>query len=81
MSANTILVIIGLLLVLMGVTQLAIGFGSKNIGPRIGGTNTPTHRLDNFGAAPATAKSMPDWVGLTITAIGLVTALLGLLNI
>jgi hypothetical protein len=81
MSANTILVIIGLLLILMGVTQLAIGFSSKNIGPHVGGANTPTHRLGNFAAAPATAKNMPDWVGLTITAIGLVTALLGLLNI
>jgi hypothetical protein len=80
MSANTILVIIGLLLILMGVTQVAIGFSSKNIGPHIGGTFTPTHRLDNFEAAPVTAKNMPDSVGLTITAIGLATALLGLFS-
>jgi hypothetical protein len=81
MTANTILVIIGPLLILMGAAKLASGYGSKNSGPYIGGTNTLPNRVRNCRSAPATLKSMLDWVGLTIAAIGLVMALLGLFNI
>ena len=80
MSANAVLVIIGVLLILMGAAKLGSGFSSKSIGLNIGGTNAPTNRIRNIGSAPATVKNMPDWVGLAIAAIGLATALLGLFN-
>jgi hypothetical protein len=83
MSANTVLLIIGILLILVGVAKLGSGTGGfslKNIGLNIGGTSTQTNRVGNVRSGPATVKNKPDWVGLAIAAIGLVTALVGLLK-
>ena len=81
MSANVVLVIIGVVLIFVGVAKLGSstgGFSLKNIGLNIGGTTTQTTRVGNVRSTPAAAKSKPDWVGLAIAAIGLITALVGL---
>jgi hypothetical protein len=81
MSANVILVIVGIVLILLGFAKLGSGVGGfslSNIGINIGSTNTQTNKVGNVAPAAATKSNKPDWVGLAIAAIGLVTALVGL---
>jgi hypothetical protein len=79
MSVNTILVIVGAVLILVGLAKAGQsgGFSLSNIGINFGGTNTQTNKVGNV--TPETAKGgKADWVGLGIAAIGLVTAVIGL---
>jgi hypothetical protein len=79
MSVNTILVIIGALLIIVGLAKAGQsgGLNLSNIGINFGGTTTQTNKVGNV--TPETAKSgKADWVGLGTAAIGLVTAVIGL---
>jgi hypothetical protein len=79
MSVNVILVIVGAVLIIVGLAKAGQsgGFSLSNIGINVGGTNTQTNKVGNV--TPEAAKSgKPDWVGLAIAAIGLVTAVIGL---
>ena len=78
MPANLILIAVGVLLIAAGLAKLRNnwrgGFNLRNFGITIGGTNTQTNTIGD--AAPSGAK--PDWIGLAIALIGLLTALVGL---
>jgi hypothetical protein len=78
--ANGILVIVGIVLFLLGLVKLGWsgGFNLRNFGISIGGNTTQTTSVGNIASAPKSSK--PDWVGLAIAAIGLLTALVGLLK-
>jgi hypothetical protein len=79
MTENTILVIIGALLILVGLAKAGQsgGFSLSNLGINFGGTSTQGNKVGNV--TPEAAKNgKPDWVGLGIAAIGLVTAAIGL---
>jgi hypothetical protein len=83
MSTNLILIVAGVVLILAGLAKLGSsqsgGFNLRNFGINIGGTNTQTNRVGNV--APEAAKeTKPDWIGLAIAGIGLLTALVGLLK-
>jgi hypothetical protein len=84
MSTNSILIIVGVALILLGLAKLRSGgggFSLSNVGINIGSTSTQTNKVGNVAPAAAAAKDQkPDWVGLAIAAIGLVTALVGLLG-
>jgi hypothetical protein len=84
MSTNVILVIVGIVLFLLGLAKLGRsgGFNLSNFGITIGGTTTQTNRVGNIApdATAANRSSKPDWAGLVIAAIGLLTALVGLLK-
>jgi hypothetical protein len=80
MSADTVLVIIGILLIVMGAAELTSGthgFRLKNVRLEIGGTNTQTNQVGNVTRLPV-GKNRPNWVGLAIAALGLILALIGL---
>ena len=83
MSTNVVLIVVGAVLFLAGLAKLGRsqsgGFNLSNFGINIGGTNTQTNKVGNV--APDEAKeTKPDWVGLAIAAIGLLTALVGLVG-
>jgi hypothetical protein len=80
MSMNTILVIVGAVLIAVGLAKAGQrgGLGLRNFGINFGGTTTQTNKVGNVTPEPKSAK--PDWVGLAIAAIGLVTAVIGLLK-
>jgi hypothetical protein len=79
MSTNVILVIVGIVLFLLGLAKLGRsgGFNLSNFGINIGGEQKQAIRVGNV-ASSANKSSKPDWVGLAIAAIGLLTALVGL---
>jgi hypothetical protein len=81
MSTNVILVIVGIVFFLLGLAKLGRsgGFNLSNFGITIGGTTNQTNRVGDVAPA-ANKSSKPDWVGLAIAAIGLLTALVGLLK-
>jgi hypothetical protein len=81
MSTNSILIAVGIALILLGLAKLrsgAGGFSLSNVGINIGSTSNQTNKVGNVAPAAATKDQKPDWVGLAIAAIGLVTALVGL---
>ena len=80
MSINAILIIVGAVLIIVGLAKAGQsgGFGLRNFGMNFGGTTTQTNKVGNVTPEPKRAK--PDWVGLAIAAIGLVTAAIGLLK-
>jgi hypothetical protein len=81
MSTNAILIIVGGALILLGLAKLRNAGGSfsvSNVGINISSTNTQTNKVGDVAPAAATKDQKPDWVGLAIAAIGLVTALVGL---
>jgi len=78
MSTNFILVIVGIALILVGLAKLRSGVRLSNVGINIASTNTQTNKVGNVAPAAAMKDKKPDWVGLAIAAIGLVTALVGL---
>jgi hypothetical protein len=81
MSTNSILITVGVALILLGLAKLRSGgggFSLSNVGINIGSTSTQTNKVGNVAPAAATKDQKPDWVGLAIAAIGLVTALVGL---
>jgi hypothetical protein len=83
MSTNSILIIVGVALILLGLAKLRSGgggFSLSNVGINIGSTSTQTNKVGNVAPAAAAKDQKPDWVGLAIAAIGLVTALVGLLG-
>jgi len=77
MSSGTILIVIGGLILLIGISKVArgsgAGFNLRNIGINIGSTNT-----QNIRDIGQERKKGPDWVGLGIAAVGLLTAIVGL---
>jgi hypothetical protein len=81
MSVNAILVIVGAVLVVVGLAKAGQsgGFSLSNIGINFGGTNTQTNKIGNVTPS-STKDGKADWVGLGIAAIGLVTAVVGLLK-
>jgi len=83
MSTNVVLIVVGAVLFLAGLAKFGRsqsgGFNLSNFGINIGGKNTQTNKVGNV--APGEAKeTKPDWVGLAIAAIGLLTALVGWLK-
>jgi hypothetical protein len=81
MSTKVFLVIVGIVLFLVGLAKIgrSAGFDLRNFGINFGGTSTQTIRTGDIAPAPH-KSSKPDWVGLAIAAIGLLTALVGLLK-
>lgn len=83
MSENLILIIAGVVIFLAGLAKLGSsqtgGFSFKNFGITIGGTTTQTNRVGNVAPEAASSKK-PDWKGLAIALLGLLTALVGLLK-
>lgn len=79
MSVNTILVVIGAVLILVGLAKAGRsgGFSLRNFGINFGGTTTQTNKVGNVTLEPA-KSAKPDLVGLAIAALGLVTAVIGL---
>jgi hypothetical protein len=77
------LIVVGALLFLAGLGRIGSrqsgGFNLRNFGINIGGTSTQTNTTGNV--APGAAKeTKPDWIGLAIAGIGLLTALVGWLK-
>jgi hypothetical protein len=81
MSVNTILVIVGAVLIVVGLAKAGQsgGFNLRNFGINFGGTTTQTNKIGNVTTQSA-KSAKPDWVGLAIAAIGLVSAVIGLLK-
>jgi hypothetical protein len=83
MSTNLVLIIVGIVLLLAGLAKLGSsggGFRLSNVGINIGSTSTQTNKVGNVTPAVDAKSKKPDWVGLAIATIGLVTALVGLLK-
>ena len=81
MSVNATLIIVGVVLIVVGLAKAGQsgGFSLSNVGINLGGTTTQTNKAGNV--TPEAAKNAKaDWVGLGIAAIGLVTAIIGLLK-
>jgi hypothetical protein len=76
MSVNTILVILGALLIVVGLAKAGQsgGLSLSNFGINFGGSTTQTNKVGNVTSEAAKA----DWIGLGIAAIGLVTTIIGL---
>jgi hypothetical protein len=81
MSANTILIIVGAALIVVGLAKAGQsgGFSLSNFGINFGGTSTQSNKVGNVTSERARGVK-PDWVGLASAAIGLVTLLIGLLK-
>jgi hypothetical protein len=83
MSTNFLLIVVGAVVFLVGLAKFASnqsgGFKLGNFGVTIGGANTQTNRVGHV-APDAAKKTRPDWVGLAIAIIGLLTALVGWLK-
>jgi hypothetical protein len=80
MSTNGVLIIVGVALFLAGLAKLgggqSGGFHLGNFGINIGGKTTQTNKVGDVHVE----ETRPDWVGLAVAAIGLLTALVGLLK-
>jgi hypothetical protein len=81
MSVSVTLVVIGVLLCVIGLAMLGSSqrAGSsilQNFGLNIGSTNIQTNTAVNGSGGDKKAK--PNWIGLSIAAIGLVTAVIGM---
>jgi hypothetical protein len=79
MSVNAVLVIVPAALILVELAKegQSGGFSLSNIGTNFGGTRTQTSKVGNV--TPESIKGgKANWVGLGITTIGLVTAVVGL---
>jgi hypothetical protein len=76
MSTNVILIVVGAILFLAGLAKLggsqSGGFNLRNFGINIGSANTQSNTVGNI------APTKPDWAGIAIAVIGLVTAVVGL---
>jgi hypothetical protein len=83
MSTNLILIVAGAVLILVGLAKLGSsqggGFNLRNFGISIGGKTTQTNRVGNVTSSAAKVTK-PDWIGLAIAGIGLLTAIVGLLK-
>jgi hypothetical protein len=83
MSVNTILVVVGAVLILVGLAKAGQGqsggFRLSNFGINFGGTSTQSNKVGNV-TPESTKGGKTDWVGLGIATIGLVTAVVGLLR-
>jgi hypothetical protein len=79
MSVNSMLVIVGAVLIVVGLIKAGQsgGLSLSNIGINFGGSTTQTNKAGNM--IPSASKdARADWIGLGIAAIGLMTALIGL---
>jgi hypothetical protein len=81
MSTNAILVIAGAVIFLIGLARLRStgGFNPSNISFNIGSRNTQISKVGNVTGL-ANKETKPDWIGLAIAALGLLTALVGWLK-
>ncbi len=83
MSTNAILIILGAAIFVVGLVKLRSsqtgGFNLSNFGLNIGGRNTQINKVGNVAGATDKATK-PDWIGLAIAALGLLTALVGWLK-
>jgi hypothetical protein len=79
MSVKAILITVGVLLILVGLLKAGQsgGLSLSNLGINFGGTTTQNNKTGNV-TQDAGKSNKPDWVGLGIAAIGLLTALIGL---
>jgi predicted anti-sigma-YlaC factor YlaD len=73
MSTNISFVIVGVALFLYGLAK-GVRFNLRNFSINVGGTSTQTIKTGDIASAP-NKSSKPDWVGLAVAAIGLLTAL------
>jgi hypothetical protein len=83
MSESLVLIIVGIVLLLAGLAKLGSSGGRfrlSNIGINVGSTSTQTAKVGNVASGANARTKKPDWVGFAIAAIGLVTALVGLLK-
>jgi hypothetical protein len=83
MSTNAILVIVGAVIFIFGVARLrgsqTGGFNLSNFGFNIGSGNTQSNSVRDV--APSADKgTKPDWIGLIVAVLGLLTALVGWLK-
>jgi uncharacterized membrane protein len=84
MSVNVTLVVIGVVLCVIGLAMLGSSqrAGSsllqKNFGFNIGSTNRQTNTAGNGSGGDKKVKT--NWVGLAISVIGFLTAIIGLFN-
>jgi hypothetical protein len=80
------LIIVGAVLFLAGLAKLGSnqsgGFSLSNFGINIGSTNTQSNKVGNIasGATKPAQPAKPDWIGLGIAGLGLLTALAGWLK-
>ena len=83
MSPNAILIVIGAVIFAIGLVKLRAGqtggFNLSNFGLNIGSGNSQTNEVGNVATSPDKATK-PDWIGLAIAALGLLTALVGWLK-
>ena len=83
MSTNAILIIVGAVIFVFGLVRLrgkqTGGFNLSNIGLTIGSRNTQINKVGDV-ASGADKGTKPDWIGLVIAALGLMTALVGWLK-
>jgi hypothetical protein len=84
MSTNVVLILVGAVLFLAGLAKSGRsqsgGFSLSNFGISIGGRVKQTNSVGNVSPGAAAKETKPDWVGLAIAAIGLLTALIGWLK-
>jgi hypothetical protein len=83
MSINAILIVVGVVLFIAGLAKLGRGqsggFNLSNFGINVGSTSTQTNTVGDV--TPDGAKgNKPDWAGIAIAGLGLLTALVGWLN-
>ena len=83
MSTNVLMVVVGAVLFFAGLIKAGSrqigGFNLRNFGINFGGTVTQTNKGGNV--TPGAEKdSKPEWIGLAIAAIGLLTAIVGWLK-
>ena len=80
MSLGTLLVVAGTLILLAGLAKLGRGqgggFSLKNFGINLGGSVTQNNKVGNVTPEAAKPNKL-DWSGITIAALGLLTALVG----
>jgi hypothetical protein len=83
MSTNAILIIVGAIAFMAGLLRLrnnqSGSFNLSNFGVNIGGRNTQINKVGDVTRA-ADKATKPDWIGLIIAALGLLTALVGWLK-
>jgi hypothetical protein len=80
MSTNTILIIAGAIVFVVGLLRLrnsqSGGFNLSSFGLNIGSRSTQINKVGSV-APGADKETKRDWIGLAIAALGLLTALVG----
>lgn len=86
MSTSVILFIVGAVIFAIGIAKLGRkqsgGISLGNFGINLGGSNTQSNKTGNIApeATQPTKQASPNWIGLAIAVLGLLTALVGWLK-